>query len=192
MIRPRVRVPQALYIPRYCVAMVEQQKYSVVTEIPGGIEIRHYPEHSRVSVDVVAGLSDAGSLGFGPLVSYISGNNESSQSIAMTAPVLQAPQDSTHHVVSFVLPSIHTNESWPLPANPRVRVETRPACLVAALRFRGYWRADLVKKHERELLVALNSSDYRPVGEPFFARYNPPTTPGFMRRNEVLVEVERV
>lgn len=191
MIRPRVRVPQALYIPRYCVAMVEQQKYSVVTEIPGGIEIRNYPEHGRVSVDVVAGLSDAGSLGFRPLVSYISGNNASAQSIAMTAPVIQTPHNSSHHEVSFVLPEAEMT-SWPRPSDPRVRVETRPACLVAALRFRGYWRADLVKKHERELLVALDSSDYRPVGEPFFARYNPPTTPGFMRRNEVLVEVERV
>jgi len=172
--------------------MVEQQKYSVVAELAGGIEIRNYPEHGRVSVDVVADLSEAGSLGFRPLVNYISGNNASAQSIAMTAPVLQTPHDPTHHQVSFVLPAADGSQSWPHPSDPRVRVEQRPACLVAALRFRGYWREELVKKHERELVAALASSAYRPVGEAFFARYNPPTTPGFMRRNEVLVEVEEV
>jgi hypothetical protein len=179
-------------LPCYCVPMVEQQKYSRVVELPGGIEIRDYPEHHRVSVDVAAGLSDAGSLGFRPLVSYISGNNSSAQSIAMTAPVLQTPQDSSHQVVSFVLPSAEADRSWPQPSDPRVQIERRPSCLVAALRFRGYWRVEEVKKRARELLSALESSEFRPVGEPFFARYNPPTTPGFLRRNEVLVEVERV
>ena len=178
-------------LPRYSVPMVEQQKYSVVAQLPGGIELREYPEHSRVSVEVAAGLSDAGSIGFRPLVSYISGNNDSAQSIAMTAPVIQTPQGSSHQVVSFVLPSAEAARSWPQPSDPRVRVETRPSCLVAALRFRGYWRVEQVKEHERELLAALEASEYRPRGEPFFARYNPPTTPGFMRRNEVLVEVER-
>ena len=177
---------------RYCVLMVEQQKYLVTAEIPGGVEIRDYPEHHRVSVDVTADLSDAGNLGFRPLVNYISGYNASSQSIAMTAPVIQAPQDSSHHVVSFVLPASRDTATWPVPNDSRVRVEKRPESLVAALRFRGFWRAELVKKQERALLDALVSSDFRPVGEPFFARYNPPTTPGFMRRNEVLVEVERV
>ena len=66
--------------------MVEQQRYDVIETLPGGVEIRSYPEHQVISVDVRAGLSDAGNIGFRPLVSYISGYNLSGEKIAMTAP----------------------------------------------------------------------------------------------------------
>jgi hypothetical protein len=171
--------------------MVEQQHYDVVESLPGGIEIRSYPEHEVISVDVRAGLSDAGSIAFRPLVNYISGNNQASQQIAMTAPVLQAPADGDGFTVSFVLPYRQDGTVWPEPVDSRVRVESKPRSLVAAHQFRGYWRESSVRDEEQKLIGALKSSRYQAVGEPYFARYNPPSMPGFLRRNEVLVAVER-
>jgi hypothetical protein len=170
--------------------MVEQQRYDVIESLPGGVEIRSYPEHQVISVDVRAGLSDAGNIGFRPLVNYISGNNQASQQIAMTAPVLQEPTDAEGFTVSFVLPYREDGTVWPEPVDSRVRVESKPQSLVAARQFRGYWRESSVLDEERRLLVALETSDYRPAGAPYFARYNPPSMPGFLRRNEVLVAVE--
>jgi hypothetical protein len=171
--------------------MVEQQKYDVVESLPGGIEIRSYPEHQVASVHVRAGLSDAGNIGFGPLVNYISGNNKASQQIAMTAPVLQEPSGRDGFTVSFVLPYQEDGSIWPDPVDSRVRVESKARSLVAARQFRGYWREASVRDEEHTLISALEQSGYRVVGEPYFARYNPPTMPGFLRRNEVLVAVER-
>lgn len=170
--------------------MVEQQRYSVVELVDGGVEVREYPEHHVVSVDVRADIRNAGNLGFRPLVNYISGFNSSSQNIAMTAPVLQSPMGSGQHRVSFVLPHQPGDVEWPEPVDSQLQLEKRPPCLVAALRFRGSWSQELAESKRVELLGVLESSAYKAVSEPFFARYNPPTTPGFMRRNEVLVEVE--
>jgi hypothetical protein len=170
--------------------VVEQQRYEVVETLPGGVEIRSYPEHQVISVDVRAGLSDAGSLGFRPLVSYISGYNFSGEKIAMTAPVIQAPKASNQHRISFVLPD-KPGTNWPQPADPRVSVETRPESLVAALGFPGYWRESHVLEQQQKLIHALQGSGYSTVGEPYFARYNPPSVPGMFRRNEVLVAVSR-
>jgi len=170
--------------------VVEQQRYEPVDALPGGVEIRSYPEHQVISVDVRAGMSEAGNVGFGPLVSYISGYNVSGQKIAMTAPVIQAPESSEQHRISFVLPS-QSGVTWPEPADPRVRLESKAQSLVAALGFRGYWRETHVMEQEQKLLAALEGSGYLPVGEPYFARYNPPSVPGIFRRNEVLVAVSR-
>jgi hypothetical protein len=170
--------------------MVEQQRYDVVESLPGGVEIRSYPEHQVISVDVRAGMSEAGNVGFGPLVSYISGYNVSGEKISMTAPVFQAPKASNQHRISFVLPD-KPGATWPQPSDPRVNVETRPESLVAALGFRGYWRESHVLEHQQKLMDALRGSGYSTVGEPYFARYNPPSVPGIFRRNEVLVAVSR-
>jgi hypothetical protein len=168
--------------------MVEQQRYDVVEALPGGVEVRSYPEHQVVSVDVYGSLSDAPNFGFRPLVSYISGDNVSRQKIAMTAPVIQAPESAGQHRISFVLP--HTpGATWPEPADPRVRLEPKPASLVAALGFRGYWRERHVLDQKQKLLDALAGTRYSPAGEPYFARYDPPSVPGLFRRNEVLVAV---
>jgi hypothetical protein len=39
-------------------------------------------------------------------------------------------------------------------------------------------------------MEALSADGRRPIGAPILARYNSPFTPWFMRRNEVMVEIE--
>jgi len=49
--------------------MVQVQPYTVFEDLPGGVELRHYPAHKLVSVDVESSFSQAGEVGFQPLVS---------------------------------------------------------------------------------------------------------------------------
>ena len=106
--------------------MVQVQPYTVLDDLPGGAELRHYPAHSLVSIDVQSSFSQAGNLGFQPLVSYISGMNSLRQRIAMTAPVTHLPRGEKHHTISFVLPEEMPHGDVPGPEDNRVRVVSKP------------------------------------------------------------------
>lgn len=169
--------------------MVERQPYEVLRGLGGGVEVRRYPAHRVVSVDVSSGIEQAGNIGFRPLVGYISGANDSGQKIAMTTPVLLEPHAHGQQTVSFVLPEEWWTGDVPYPRQDGVRVDSRDEGVVGAIRFRGLWREDRVREHETILRRVLTQHGIETVGEPFFARYDPPSVPGMFRRNEVLIPV---
>lgn len=168
--------------------MTETQPYTVVRSIEG-IELRDYPEHVLVEVDAAGDFFTAGNRGFRPLLQYISGENSNRQSIAMTAPVIQAPRSDVDHVVSFVLPAEMDPAAVPNPGDARVRTRVVPAGRVAALRFSGGSNEERYSDRATELLSAVNRAGLVPAGEVFFARYDPPWKPGFLKRNEALVRL---
>ncbi|MCF8541372.1 MAG: heme-binding protein, partial [Aurantimicrobium sp.] len=106
--------------------MTERQPYTVVEKC-NGYEIRDYPESRLAQVDMRANFSSAGSMGFGPLIRYISGGNASAQRIAMTAPVLQQASPKETYLVSFVMPAEMTEATMPQPVDGRVTMVTVPA-----------------------------------------------------------------
>ena len=167
--------------------MTEQQRYTVVETVREDpvVELREYSPCTVADVVVTGGLERAANAGFGPLVSYISANN-----LAMTAPVLQesAPQQDSW-LVSFVLPGGRLPEAYPLPTDSRVSLRELPAHRALALRWSGRWTEQALAKRTTELLAVAAQQDLRPVGEVRWARYDPPWTPPFMRRNEVIVTV---
>ncbi len=168
--------------------MTEIQPYTVVRTVDG-IELRDYPEHVLVEVDAAGDFFTAGNLGFRPLLRYISGDNAARASIAMTAPVIQQPTSSQKHVVSFVLPATLTAADVPSPADGRVRTRVVPPGRVAALRFSGGSNENRYEDRAQELRAALARAGISPTGDVFFARYDPPWKPGFLKRNEALVAV---
>jgi len=173
--------------------VVAIQPYTVTATLTGGTEIRDYPAHTLISVDVRGDFDSVGTLGFGPLVSYISGNNVSNQSLAMTSPVLQASTSqasaSLAHTISFVLPEGESPDSAPTPVDSRVRVQEVAQRRVAALRFSGSWSETRAQAKAQDLIEQVTTAGYRAVGDIFYARYDPPWKPGIFRRNEALVEV---
>jgi hypothetical protein len=172
------------------IVMTEQQPYEVLAEYPG-FELRRYPEHLVAETEIGAPFELAGNLAFPRLARYIGGHNRASRKVAMTAPVVQE-RGRTHgrFVIGFVMPADLGVDALPAPADPSVRTRQVPAHTAAALRFSGRWSRSSYEKHREELLAALSDAGLRVVGQPRYARYNPPWTPWFLRRNEVVVPVE--
>lgn len=169
--------------------MTEQQPYSVVSS-HGTFEVRRYPEHMLVQVDVGGGVAAGAGAGFGPLFQYISGANAAGQSISMTAPVLQQQQDASTQTVSFVLPADMKAAGTPAPRDPRVRTTPVGERLVAARRFSGSARAERFADQGAALIDAVRRAGFTLVGNVFYARFDPPWKPGFLRHNEALVDIE--
>lgn len=164
-----------------------------VTGKSGEIEFRHYPELVLATVDTVG--DDAG---FNLLFAYISGSNKPREKIPMTAPVISAqkipmtaPVVSDAASMSFVMPAGTTREQTPDPLDSRVRIVTQPERDIAVIRFSGYAPPEDVDAATSRLQAELKNEGIVTAGQPFLMRYDSPWTPGFMRRNEVAIEIRR-
>jgi SOUL heme-binding protein len=172
--------------------MTETIPYEI-TGKAGEIEFRKYPSVVLATVD-----SDGNDTGFDLLFAFITGSNHTQNKISMTSPVITshqiamtAPVVSDAKSMSFVMPPGKSRDDIPEPLDSRVRITTFPAREVAVIRFKGYSRQDEVTAAEERLLDGLKKDAIEPVGAPFLMRYNPPWTPGFLRRNEVGIEIQR-
>lgn len=191
---------------------IEEPAYDIVQQGPV-FELRRYRPHLVAETQVSGGFDEVGGKAFRILADYIFGNNRTSEKIAMTAPVSQRPATDSEgaqgmriemtapvaqraldpelgtYVISFVMPSRFRLETLPRPNDSRVKLREEPARLMAALRYSGGWAEGRYREQETRLLAAVRTAGLTPIGEPIYARYNPPFSLPFLRRNEVLVEV---
>jgi effector-binding domain-containing protein len=167
--------------------MTDQQHYDVLAQYPG-FELRRYPEHVVAETRVKGSFESVGNKAFMRLVRYISGRNRESRRVAMTAPVVQEAERG-RYVVSFVMPAAFSLESAPEPTDRDVRLRTVPAQTAAVLRFSGRWSEGRYEAHAERLLEAVDAAGLHLAGPLRFARFDPPWTPWFLRRNEVVVPV---
>lgn len=183
--------------------MTETTKYSVIRK-ENGIEIRHYPAtiQAEVTIDDKQ-VRSAIEKGFRLLAGYIFGENISKQKIEMTSPV-QASQSEkiamttpvtisgqSSFKVAFIMPSTHTLDTLPQPKDSRVQIRPIPSRSLAAIRFSGYFQQDTIEKNKLRLSQWLEQQGYEKVGDFIIAGYNPPWVPGFLARNEVLIEIKK-
>lgn len=192
-------------------AMAIEEPTYVVTESSDKIELRSYESMVVAEVRVGGPIDSATSAGFRMIAGYIFGDNTSrtgvEEKIAMTAPVtvvsenlnkidsekisMTAPVTSQKEGdlwrIHFVMPSEYSLKSLPEPNDDRVKLREVPAKNYAAIRFSGLAGEKKVAEKTRELTEWLASKGLQPIGEPELARYNPPWTLPFMRRNEVLI-----
>ena len=169
--------------------MTEQLPYEVLRDF-GDFEIRRYPDHTLVQVQGRGEFASVGYQAFGPLFQFISGSNAASQKIAMTAPVLQEEVAPDSHVVSFVMPKGLSFDKVPAPRDTNVMMTEVAGFDAAVLRFSGSWNAARLHKRASELAEAIQRKGLVSRGNPLFARFNPPWTPGFLKRNEVLIQLD--
>ena len=170
--------------------MTEQQKYRVLKRLDD-LEIREYEPCVLMQVSVRGDFMMAGNLAFRPLVNYISGSNQNRQKIAMTAPVIQEPTAPDEHLVSFVLPAGMNPDDVPVPTDSRVEMVPTPAHFAAARRFGGGWNEQRFETEGEHLLNAVKAAGLVPIGAIYWARFDPPWKPGFLKRNEAIIKIER-
>jgi len=171
----------AAILPGRLLAGYESPEYSV-TGKDGSFEIRDYPEMTLVSTAMTRRGEDGS---FMKLFRFIRGRNERSEAIAMTTPVVMS--GSSTGTMSFILPKEVAAKGAPLPLNPDVTLTVHPAARYAVYRFRGSTSLAAGQEAAGKLRLWAEGRKLLVSGEPLFAYYNPPWTPGFLRRNEVLI-----
>ena len=80
----------------------EEPKYTVLEKEPP-FEVRAYAPMIVAEVQVEGDLDGASSQGFRLIAAYIFGQNQVSEKIAMTAPVIQSP-DPEGWIIRFIMP----------------------------------------------------------------------------------------
>ena len=178
--------------------MVETVKYEILRKL-NRVEIRRYP---RI---VLAKVANYETDSFGLLFRFISGENKAKEKVKMTAPVVsqEASQEikmtspvlsdfSNEGYMAFVMPSEFSVETTPEPLDNRVKIEELPARVLAVLRFSGSWSEQHFEAKTKELLDELSKAEIKTKGSVFTMLYNPPFIPGFLRRNEVAIEIEEL
>lgn len=167
---------------------IEEPDFEVI-DATGDYEIRRYAPFIVAEVDVEG---NAGNRAFRILADYIFGNNARGLKMEMTAPVVSAPANESSEMTTyaFVMESRYSMDTLPLPADPRIRIVEKPARVIAAREYSGRWTEENYRENEASLISALTTDGLRTRSEPYLARYDSPFTPWFLRRNEVLIELD--
>lgn len=164
---------------------IEEPQFELVSKI-GEVEIRHYSP----TVQAVTTMPDYSSGGFRRLAGYIFGGNDRDQSIAMTAPV-QETMGGSDGEMAFTMPSEYALEDLPTPEDERVSLRPVPERTMAVIVFSGRASDAKAEKKWLELSTALSDEGIETAGGPMLNQYNPPWTLPFLRRNEIMIEVDR-
>ena len=185
------------------VSNVEQPEYEVV-ESQGAIEIRDYAPMIVAEVSVPGDREKAIGDGFRLIADYIFGNNVSAQEVAMTAPVIQQAGEKIAMtapvtqrgggdvwMVRFVMPSEYSLHTLPRPNNAQVTLKELAGKRFAVIRFSGRARGKSLEEQTRKLEAYIEARNLQAVSEPTYAFYNPPWTLPFLRRNEIMLEIDQ-
>lgn len=189
---------------------IEEPSYTVLSQVED-FELRRYDEQLVAQTWVSGDQDTASRQGFKILADYIFGNNtapsgesskismtapvtmqsdnlngQASQKIAMTAPV-SMQQNNGKWRVQFTMPSQYTMQTLPKPNNPDVKIVQVPAQTYGVIKFSGLAGSKKVAKKTETLKSWMQTQKLMITGTPELARYNPPWTLPFMRRNEVMM-----
>lgn len=165
----------------------ESAPYQVV-RADGKFQVRDYPALTVVETPM-AGSRNGDDGSFMRLFGFITGKNEAKQKIAMTTPVFMSGSE-TNATIAFVLPAKLKSGAVPQPSDGTVTVRELPAGRFAVLRYSGGRHA----KKEAEALARLKAwmekERLSALSPPVYAYFDPSWTPGFLRRNEVMLRTE--
>ena len=205
-----LRIFFLLIILKGTLMAIEEPKYTTI-EKHDTFEIRKYAPYLVAQTEVTGTFDEMGGKAFRILVKYISGENKQQRKIKMTAPVIQENTEQSGQKIqmtapviqevdinspkqaffSFVMPQKFTLETLPIPLDKRITLKEIPSKTVAVRLYTGSWGEEKYKENEAILLKALDDAGIKTVGKPSFARYNSPFALWFMRRNEIMIEIQR-
>ena len=182
---------------------VEEASYVLISK-DKAFEIREYAPHVVAETLVEGNMQNVSNKAFMKLFRYISGSNVSRSKVAMTAPVSQqvtgekipmtAPvgqqRVAEKWLISFMMPKSYSLTTLPQPQDTSITLRQVPAQRMAVLRYSGMWSEKSDLSHERELTAWMGKMGLTTTANTIWARYNPPFTPWFLRRNEVMIPID--
>jgi len=184
----------------------EEPEYKLISE-KGEFQIREYDPKIIAQVEVEGDFDEASSKGFRLLADYIFGNNlleGESQKISMTTPVEMTPlaenllmtspiiDDQVNYKwsINFVMPKEYTLDTLPKPNNSKISIIQLPKEKYAVIIFSGLVRESSYAEKAQMLSNYLKEDNFKQQGAIKIARYNPPWTLPFLRRNELMVKID--
>ena len=194
----------------------EEPNYTILSQTED-FELRRYDPQLVAQTWVTGDQDVASRQGFKTLADYIFGNNTApsgeSSKISMTAPVMMQPQNDdadndgksqkiamTAPVsmqqeegkwrIQFVMPSHYTLQTLPKPNNSEVTIAELPVQTYGVIKFSGLAGSEKVADKTEELKNWMQTQNLTMTGTPELARYNPPWTLPFMRRNEIMIRYQ--
>jgi hypothetical protein len=164
----------------------ETPEYKVI-RTDGKFEVRDYPPMTLART-AVSGDGTDGS--FMRLFRFIDGGNERSEKIAMTTPVLidATPERRT---MSFVVPRKVAESGAPKPSGDDIDLTKTEPARFAVYRFSGGRSSPNESSAADALKAWLAAQKIEARRSPTFAYYDPPWTPTFLRRNEVMIRIDK-
>ena len=190
------------------VMAIEEPDYEVLSR-SDDYEIRRYSAFNVAEVELPASSGNVDNQAFRILAGYIFGKNRSrarikasgslesstdneSIKMAMTAPVMSADSDASDNsaVIAFVMERRFSLDELPEPIDSRIRLRQQPPRVMAVREYSGRWTPENFQENKDSLLQALERDGVNTRGPAILARYNSPFTPWFLRRNEVMIQVE--
>jgi hypothetical protein len=155
-----------------------------------GLEFRYYPEAVMASVtDSDPTYKGSANKNFRVLAGYIFGGNQSSDKIAMTAPV-HVQMDNGKSTMSFVMPEGYDLNNLPRPTSSSIELHRSPEEYVAVIRFGGWASDEKIETKKRELHEMLLELGIKHDNNFRYLGYNAPWDIIF-RRNEVIVGISK-
>lgn len=205
MIRSLLGALAALLLTGAPAMAIEEPSFAVEARA-GAFEIRDYAPMIVAEVTTSGGREAAINDGFQLLAEYIFGGNTPKAKIAMTAPVTQSAArgekiamtapvtqsgDGASWIVRFVMPKSYALDALPQPNNPAVRLLREPGARMAVVRFSGGGGTRALDAKTAELEAFIAARGEIAIGPATYAFYDPPWTPPFLRRNEVMIPLRR-
>ncbi len=193
-----------LLFSNYLMAVDEPEFYSTFKD--NNLEIREYAPKILAQVSVKGDFDEASSKGFKLLADFIFGNNisiDGSSKIDMTAPVVMQPVseiinmtapvitegNNNEWIVSFVMPKEYSLSTLPKPNNKNISITSVPAEKYAVIVFSGLVRKSNYDEQVNLLEKFILKRKLKTIGLVQIARYNPPWTLPFFRRNELMIRI---
>ena len=170
---------------------LENPKYTIL-EKNNHFQIRKYDEMTIAKITTVGERYEGLRKGFIPLARYIGAKDREGSKISMTAPVMQQKKGYNNWEISFFMPSKFKENQLPTSKNDKIEITTISSSILAVITFNGIATTELLEKKLSKLIKGIEEINYKkiPETEPIYSYYNDPSTPGFLRKNEIMIPVE--
>ena len=165
----------------------ESAPYQVVRS-DGKFQVRDYPALTVVETPM-AGSRNGDDGSFMRLFGFITGKNVAKHKIAMTTPVFMSGSES-NTTMAFVMPAKMKSGAVPQPADGSVTVRELAAGPFAVLRYSGGRNAKKEAESLDRLKTWMETERLSVLSPPVYGYFDPPWTPSFLRRNEVMLRTE--